>query len=277
MRALLLLGLLCGLAGGEEGAAAPWRHRIAGALAGTEDPGVVLQAASQALDAAGAEGRDLADALHPLALGLQAGGLACADEAALGLGRVRLERGETLALVARRQAINADHLLLLNPGLDPRRVAVGHRLKVLDNRGGTLAILVKKSWFRCLLVRNLPGGRRVLAGCFPVGIGRPESPTPTGATTIAVRARDMEWRDPETGRVHPPGSPGNILGGYWLGLAHGAAAPQFRSIGLHGYTAEAPEAWLNRPSSHGCLRLRQDDIVIVHAVARTHMPVMVVE
>jgi lipoprotein-anchoring transpeptidase ErfK/SrfK len=107
----------------------------------------------------------------------------------------------------------------------------------------------------------------------PVGIGAGGTPTPAGATTIAQRVRNPEWRDPATGKVHPPHSPGNLLGAWWLGFAAGDDG-RFRSIGCHGWTGDDPARWLGQEGSRGCIRMRQDDIADLAALV---VPGVVVE
>src|SRR5262249_13632826 len=102
-----------------------------------------------------------------------------------------------------------------------------------------------------------------LSGAYPVAVGRPgkQWQTPIGLFTVIQMRRDPAWRVPwsirrenqAAGRAVvdeiEPG-PTNPLGKYWIGLS----APV---IGIHG---------TNRPSSvysyrsHGCVRLRPDDI-----------------
>jgi lipoprotein-anchoring transpeptidase ErfK/SrfK len=101
-------------------------------------------------------------------------------------------------------------------------------------------------------------GQLPIFACM-VAVGAPATPTPAGSTRIAERVRDPEWRDPATGKVHPPGSPGNVLASRWLGFDPGPER-RFAGIGLHGYTAAPPATWLGRASSHGCLRLAREDI-----------------
>lgn len=162
--------------------------------------------------------------------------------------------GQTLSRIGRTAGISADLLVRLNPGVDPRRLAIGARLAVLDAATVPLRIEVHLGLRRLTVWR----GPVLVMGCA-VGIGAGGTPTPVGDTRIAVRAKDPEWRDPATGRVHPPGSPGNLLGGYWLGFDPGPDR-RFASIGCHGWTGEDPGRWLGQGGSRGCLRLAQADL-----------------
>ena len=165
-----------------------------------------------------------------------------------------------------------DHPLFArwNPGYDPRRIRVGQELKLLDLSSATLQLVVDRERHRLAAWRVAPDGSALLVAYVPVGLGAPETPTPSGATKVIERVRDPEWRDPNTGTVYAPGDPGNVLGGYWMRLdAEGIGKS---GIGLHGYTAEEPAAWLGRDASNGCVRLRQDDMDRVFHLALEGTP-----
>ncbi len=196
----------------------------------------------------------LADQGDALARRLHIGGWRVPDRESLGLIVRTIERGDTLSRIAARHGTPYDLLVRLNPGIDPRRLAVGARVTVLDAKSVPLRLDVRLAATRLLVWRG-----DILVLACPVGIGAGGSPTPTGTTRLAVRAKDPEWRDPVSGTVHPPRSPGNLLGGYWLGFDPGPDH-RFRSIGCHGWTGSDPTEWLGKGGSRGCLRLRQQDI-----------------
>jgi lipoprotein-anchoring transpeptidase ErfK/SrfK len=181
---------------------------------------------------------------------------------ALGLQLHRVAAGETPVAIARRYHTTADLLGRLNAGFTPKALRVGQRLKVFDLAAAPLELVVGRAQFRLLVWRGA-----VLIGSYPVGLGAAGHPTPLGDTTVAMCVRDPEWRDPDTGRIYKPGDPGNVLGGYWIGFAHGGAGT-FRGIGIHGYTAERAAAWLGKPGSHGCVRMLQADVAAVFALVR---------
>jgi L,D-transpeptidase ErfK/SrfK len=96
---------------------------------------------------------------------------------------------------------------------------------------------------------------------FPVGVGRKTWQTPPGHYTIVGRRRDPVWHVPTSiqKEMHdqgepvkksvPPG-PDNPLGKYWLQLSSGG-------YGIHGTNAP----WsVGKYTTHGCIRLRPDDI-----------------
>ena len=52
--------------------------------------------------------------------------------------------------------------------------------------------------------------------------------------------------------------------------------PGVRGIGFHGYTGDAPAAWLGLPRSNGCVRMLQTDIDRVFHLALEGTPVQIV-
>ena len=98
---------------------------------------------------------------------------------------------------------------------------------------------------------------------YPVAIGRPKWPTPTGRFQINEMVENPDFlafdfnnpKKPDRGRV-PPG-PNNPLGLRWIGFAsaHGW------QVGFHG---TAKTSVLGQAVSHGCVRMSNPDIVEVY-------------
>ena len=82
---------------------------------------------------------------------------------------------------------------------------------------------------------------------YPVAVGAPHSPSPEGTFQIAQRVVNPTWYHP--GKVVPAG-PRNPLGPRWIGLNH-------KGYGIHG--TNSPRS-IGRPASHGCIRMRNDDV-----------------
>ncbi len=172
----------------------------------------------------------------------------------LGVGLHVVAAKETASGIARRHRLGAGMIARLNrrPELVP-----GRPLKLIDAAAVPMALVVSRTRFRLLVWHG-----RTLVAAFPVSVGKSGQETPLGVTTIAVSVRDPEWRDPDTHKLFAPKDPGNVLGGFWMGFDPLPDA-SFRGIGIHGYTAEHPDAWLEKRSSHGCVRLAQEDIAAV--------------
>ena len=100
-----------------------------------------------------------------------------------------------------------------------------------------------------------------LVAAYPVGLGKPNWPTPTGEFSVIDKAANKAWRIPKSIQEEmrreglvvktevPPG-PDNPLGKHWLGLS-------LLSIGIHGTIAPSS---IYHFQSHGCIRLHPDDI-----------------
>lgn len=82
---------------------------------------------------------------------------------------------------------------------------------------------------------------------FPVAVGTPGTPSPTGEFRVANRIVRPTYYAP--GKVIAPG-PANPLGTRWIGLS----LPGF---GIHG--TNEPRS-IGRRASHGCIRMRKADV-----------------
>lgn len=194
----------------------------------------------------------------------------------LGLGLHEVAAGELPGRIARKYHAGPGLLGYLNEGYDERRLRVGQELKVLDLSRKDLTLIVDRTRYRASAWRSLPGDEGwVLVAYVRVGLGAPETPTPTGSTAVVSRVLDPEWRDPVTKVLYPPGDPGNLLGGYWMRL--GAEGLGEGGIGFHGFTGEDPVEWLGKPRSNGCVRMLQEDIDRFFHLALEGTPVQIVE
>jgi L,D-transpeptidase ErfK/SrfK len=100
-----------------------------------------------------------------------------------------------------------------------------------------------------------------LTAAYPVGLGLPSWPTPEGDFKIVSRVKNKTWLVPKSIQEEmrlegkavleevPPG-PDNPLGAHWLGLS-------MWGYGIHGTIAPSS---VYHFQSHGCIRLRPDDI-----------------
>lgn len=95
-------------------------------------------------------------------------------------------------------------------------------------------------------------GQKLIAS-YPVAIGRPEYPTPTGEYKVFEMIVNPAWQSPWTGEVEAPGSDGS-LGLRWIGFLEMPSGV----IGFHGTPNVAS---IGQAASHGCVRMRNEDIV----------------
>jgi|694.fasta_scaffold00965_9 hypothetical protein len=177
----------------------------------------------------------------------------------LGIGAHAVQKGDLPSKIAGAHRIGAGMLGYLNSGFDERKLRVGQKLKIIDLSDRSLRIEVRRDLFRMFVWRKAPGGKgELLMATMPVGLGAEKSPTPAGATKITKRVLNPVWTHPETKKVIPPDDPENILGGYWIALSSEGIGKE--GIGFHGYTGEPSANWIQKPASHGCVRMLQPDI-----------------
>jgi lipoprotein-anchoring transpeptidase ErfK/SrfK len=170
--------------------------------------------------------------------------------------------GDTPIAIAKKYHTTVEMIARLNEKFAPTRLSIGQTLTVLDLASQPLELAVSRSSFRLMAWRG-----PLLVGSFHCGLGRVQSPTPLGTSSITQCVRNPEWRDPDSGKIFKPNDPGNVLGGYWIGFDHGADL-RFKGIGIHGFTAQSPDEWLGKNGSHGCVRLVQEDIAMIFALVR---------
>jgi murein L,D-transpeptidase YcbB/YkuD len=112
------------------------------------------------------------------------------------------------------------------------------------------------------IVVNIPAGRLdVLQGgerirSYPVSVGTAGHATPTGEAGIQRMVWNPSWTPPESewARDEEPAAPGpnNPMGRVKMHL--------FRDYYVHG-TPARNERFLGRPASHGCIRMRNADVM----------------
>lgn len=98
---------------------------------------------------------------------------------------------------------------------------------------------------------SLMEGGKVL-GKWPVAIGDPTTPTPTGRFSVRNKVVNPQYQSTKTGKNNPTIGPNGPLGDRWLGF-HSTARDQF---GIHG----TPPAWAwavhqGAAVTHGCVRM----------------------
>src|SRR5688500_15163325 len=77
---------------------------------------------------------------------------------------------------------------------------------------------------------------------YPVAVGKPATPSPTGTFQIVTRIPHPTWYGPRT--VVAPGK-ANPLGTRWIGLSA-------KGYGIHG--TSSPRS-IGKAASHGCIRM----------------------
>lgn len=88
---------------------------------------------------------------------------------------------------------------------------------------------------------------------YPVAVGKPGWETPTGEFEVIQMVENPVWQNPWTGEVGSPG-PNSALGLRWIGFWTDGKD----TIGFHGTPTVNS---IGRAASHGCVRMRNEDVV----------------
>jgi lipoprotein-anchoring transpeptidase ErfK/SrfK len=109
-------------------------------------------------------------------------------------------------------------------------------------------------------------GEQVIAS-YPVAVGKAGWETPTGSFKVMQKIENPVWQDPWTGEVRSPG-PNTALGLRWIGFwTDGKDA-----IGFHGTPTVNS---IGQAASHGCVRMRNEDVVALFEQVDVGTPVIV--
>ncbi|CAN1210660.1 L,D-transpeptidase [Tumidithrix helvetica PCC 7403] len=103
---------------------------------------------------------------------------------------------------------------------------------------------------------------------FPVAVGKGGWETPTGEFKILRMIRNPAWQSPWTGDVIPPAED-NPLGLRWIGFWTDGKD----TIGFHG---TPNESLIGQAVSHGCVRMKNRDIVALFELVEIGMTVKVI-
>ncbi len=102
---------------------------------------------------------------------------------------------------------------------------------------------------------------------YPIAVGKAGWETPMGTYKVLDMQRDPAWEHPWSGEVIPPG-PDNPLGARWIGFWTDGR----NFIGFHG---TPNEHLVGQAVSHGCIRMRNKDILALYALVSMGTPVKV--
>jgi L,D-transpeptidase ErfK/SrfK len=102
---------------------------------------------------------------------------------------------------------------------------------------------------------------------YPVAVGKKGWETPTGKFQVIKMVRNPAWEHPWEGTIFPPG-PDNPLGERWIGFWSDGK----NTIGFHGTPSENT---IGRAASHGCVRMKNQDIKALFDLVQMGTPVVV--
>jgi len=102
---------------------------------------------------------------------------------------------------------------------------------------------------------------------YPVAVGQPGWETPVGKFKVEKKLENPVWQQPITGELIKTG-PENPLGKRWIGFW----SDERHHIGFHGTNKEQ---LVGQPVSHGCLRMRNNDIQALYEQVVIGTPIVV--
>jgi hypothetical protein len=184
----------------------------------------------------------------------------------VGCASVRSER----AVGVKASPAPPSHLL--------RRVGTGMNEDDPESRPETSSIylLLRLGERRLYMMQaNGDGGTQGQIESFPVAIGRKGYETPTGSFQIREKIVNpdwvqFDWDDPSMKAIRRVGpGPDNPLGPRWIGFATSSYG---LGIGFHG--TPHPEL-IGHAVSHGCVRMRNSDVVRLYSRVRLGTRVIV--
>lgn len=178
---------------------------------------------------------------------------------------VKVQKGQTLTDIGRRFNLGYTEMTRANPGVNVWIPPVGTRVVLptqfvlpdAPHRG----IVVNLAAMRLFYFPPRTSGHAQAVITHPVGIGRPQFPTPRGITHVishqknpvwvvppSILAEHAKWGAPLPAVVGP--GPLDPLGNYALHLG-------WPEILIHGTNKPVSVGW---PVSHGCIHLFPEDI-----------------
>ncbi|MFM6157040.1 MAG: L,D-transpeptidase [Sphaerospermopsis kisseleviana] len=124
-------------------------------------------------------------------------------------------------------------------------------------------LLIKLSDRRVYVYQN-----KEIKSSYPVAIGKKGWETPTGEFEIINIQYKPIWINPFTRKLTPPG-PKNPMGLAWIGFWNDGKG----QIGFHG---TPDEKLIGKAVSHGCVRMKNQDVMKLYYIVFIGMKVKVV-
>jgi len=171
-----------------------------------------------------------------------------------------VRRGDSLKLIARKFN-STPEMIMKASRLKSHLLRVGQTLNVPRPKF-TLEVDLSD---RLLLLKY----KGFVVKTYPIGIGAPETPTPTGDFRIRNKIVNPTWFSPD-GPI-PPGDPNNLLGTRWLGISSQKISLS-KGYGIHGTTE--PET-IGRALSDGCIRMLNEDVEEIFDLVTVGTPVII--
>jgi len=200
----------------------------------------------------------------------------CLSAGVLMLGQVPA-RAEQLVVPAPTPEITRD---IASPNNQPNNQFLESEIPALPGLGAAEAYLPIAPSPNPIVVSELIrlelrlGERRVyvfknneVIANYPVAIGRGGWETPTGNFVVRDMIENPAWENFKTGEIVPPGDD-NPLGQRWISFWTDGV----NEIGFHG---TPDEELIGQAVSHGCVRMRNRDVISLYSKVSLGTPVVV--
>jgi lipoprotein-anchoring transpeptidase ErfK/SrfK len=174
-----------------------------------------------------------------------------------GSVRYEVQKGDTLTRIAKKFGTTVE-LLSASNAIKGGVIRLGRKLKVSKAR---FSIVVDKA--QNILTLKADGE---IFKTYRVSTGKNESPTPAGTFKIVNKIVDPPWYPP-SGKMIPPGDPGNVLGTRWLGISK-------PSYGIHGTIDPAS---IGKGVTEGCVRMKNEDVEELYAIVPEGTEVVIID
>lgn len=170
-----------------------------------------------------------------------------------------VKRGDSLVKISAKFGITPEILMKIN-GFTSHMLQSGQILKTVNPNFNMLVDLSKYRLF-------LKSGDTVIKR-YPVGIGKPNTPTPLGDFKVTDKLPNPVWYStlPSGAKeAIQPGDPRNELGTRWIGFKP--------AYGIHGTIA--PES-MGKAMSKGCVRMLNEDVEELYDLVAVKTPVKII-
>ena len=109
-------------------------------------------------------------------------------------------------------------------------------------------------------------------GYWPVAIGDPRTPTPTGLYQVESKLENPQYQSTKSGKVHPVTGPASPLGHRWIGFLQQGP----NQFGIHG-TPWPHWVKIRAAVSNGCVRMLNADVQKLYELVEVGTPVVITQ
>ena len=109
-------------------------------------------------------------------------------------------------------------------------------------------------------------------GYWPVAIGDPSTPTPTGLYQVESKLENPQYQRTKSGKVHPVTGPASPLGHRWIGFLQQGP----NQFGIHG-TPWPHWVKIRAAVSNGCVRMLNADVQKLYELVEVGTPLVITQ